>query len=369
MIKIIPPNNDFMKLSKKFALIDIRSPKEFMDGHIIGAKNIPLFSNTERTIIGKIYKQDGRKNAIKEGIKIVSPHAATFIDKIEKVADNKTVILYCARGGMRSKSVSMLLDIFQYTVYLLEGGFKAFKNYLRAAAKEKKNIILLGGKTGSQKTKFLQELKKQGEQVLDLEKLANHKGSVFGALGEAEQPTQQQFIINTLTAFITNSSEKRIWIEQEAHKIGNLFIPQEIWQQMVNSPIIYLEIELSKRIENLIKDYGSFNKNLLKDCIKRLESKIGSERTKKINHHIEMNNQKEVVKLLLEHYDKFYNRTIEQNSDKKYFKIILSNRLLSNKSDLQQTSLEQTHLEQTGLDQMNLDQIIAQANMMENKCM
>ena len=348
MVKLISANNNFMELLKKFALIDVRSPKEFMNAHIPGAKNVPLFSDTERAIIGKIYKQDGRNNAIKEGIKIVAPQTTGFIDKIEKIAKNRTVILYCARGGMRSKSVAMLLDIFGYTVYLLEEGFKGFKSYLRTAAQIEKKIILLGGKTGSQKTKFLQELKKQGAQVLDLENLASHKGSVFGALGEANQPTQQQFIINILTEFIKNDSEQIIWIEQEAHKIGNLFIPEEIWQQMAKAPIIYIEMELSKRVENLIKDYGSFHKMILKGCIKKLEGRLGSERTKKIICLIDSGNKEEVTKLLLEYYDKLYNRTVEQNHDKKYFKVSLSN---------------QSNL------QLDLAKIIAQAHKIENRCM
>jgi tRNA 2-selenouridine synthase len=187
--------SEFLDLCKVFSAIDVRSEKEYGHGHIPGAVNLPLFSDEERVVIGTIYKNSGREASVLKGLEIAGPKLAGFVKKLHKITDQKDILVHCWRGGMRSESMAWLFGQAGYKAHVLEGGYKAYRRFIREELSRPLTYIILGGLTGSGKTELLHMLGRAGEQILDLEKLACHKGSVFGGLGQPGQPANEQFEI------------------------------------------------------------------------------------------------------------------------------------------------------------------------------
>jgi len=202
-------------LARKHQVLDVRTPKEFEQGHIPGAINLPLFTNEERVIVGTIYKQQGRQPAILKGLELVGPKMKDIIETVSKIENRGCFLLHCWRGGMRSSSVAWLLSIYGIKVYTLKGGYKFYRRNVLETFEAKKNIVVLGGKTGSAKTYILKKLEEKGEQVIDLEALAKHKGSSFGSLGETQPPSQEQFENLLADKLKSVSPEKICWIEMK----------------------------------------------------------------------------------------------------------------------------------------------------------
>ncbi len=218
---------DFFNLSKDIPVIDVRSPKEFETGHIPGAHNIPIFSNEERAIVGTKYKQEGREPAILVGLEIVGSKLKSFANTARKLSKNNQLLVHCWRGGMRSSSMAWLFEMVGIKTFILEGGYKAFRNYGKSQLAASKKLIILGGLTGSGKTETLLKIKEKGEQVVDLEGLAHHKGSAFGSLGQKPQLPNEQFENNLIYEWLTLDITKSIWLEDESHSIGSNWIPNE----------------------------------------------------------------------------------------------------------------------------------------------
>lgn len=309
---------DFLVLAQKHPVIDVRAPLEFKKGHIPGAYSIPLFSDDQRAVVGTLYKQKGKPEAIRVGLELVGPQLTQYIEQAHTICTatrSNILLVYCARGGMRSKSFCMLLATCGYTVYQLIDGYKGFKQHLRTQAEKPYTIILLGGKTGCGKTALLQELKQQGEQIIDLENLAHHKGSVFGGIHQPEQPTQEQFIVNCLSALITCDPKKSIWIEKESYKIGNLSIPSQLWNLMSTAPVVYIDIPRAQRLENSIAEYGTTTCETLKTCVQALVKKLGGARTQKLCAELDAGNVAAVATALLDYYDQTYTFNLEKNKN------------------------------------------------------
>jgi len=185
--------DDFLKEAAHLPVIDVRSPGEYDHAHIPHAINIPLFDNEERAKVGTRYKQVGKDSAVLLGLELVGPKLADFVKKARRLnLTGQEVLVHCWRGGMRSGSFAWLLNTAGIKARTLEGGYKAYRSQVLAAFAEPARMIY-GGKTGSGKTEILHELAKQGEQVIDLEALANHKGSSYGAIGQEPQPSSEQF--------------------------------------------------------------------------------------------------------------------------------------------------------------------------------
>lgn len=297
---------DFLKKRTNCPVFDVRSPAEYTHAHIPESINLPLFSDEERAIVGTIYKQKGREDAIKAGLEIIGPHITRLVDLVKDSTDQKEIICYCWRGGMRSKSVAMLLDFAGYKVNLLTGGYKAFKAFIRSESTKPRLFILLGGKTGSGKTEILSHLKNCGEQIIDLEGIAHHKGSGFGSLGQQKQPSQEQFIIDALLPLIYFSTEKPVWIEQEGRRLGEVNIPEELWNHMEQAPILLIDLPLHYRAQRLMQEYGQFNQTELLNCVQLLEKRLGGADTKRISEAIKNNDQQTALTLLIKHYDSSY---------------------------------------------------------------
>lgn len=312
----------FLALAMDYPICDVRTPDEFAEGHIPGAKNLPLFSNEERTKIGTTYKQTGSREAILQGLDFVGPKMRSLIESAEKISPERIILLHCWRGGMRSRSVAWLLGVAGFKVYLLQGGYKAFRQYARSLFEKEWRIHILSGYTGSGKTAILEALSHSGEQIIDLEKLAHHKGSSFGALGEAAQPSQQQFENELALALRQQKAQKPLWLEDESRKIGCRVIPKSLWEQMCVGKVFFLNMPLALRVQRLQKDYGSFPKEDLKSCVVRLKKRLGGLHTKQAVDALEKNDISVCTALLLKHYyDKTYLHGLSKRNPETIIKI------------------------------------------------
>ena len=244
----------FLSLSASHPVIDVRSPSEFSQGHIPGALNIPLFDDQERKVVGTAYKQVNKEAAMYLGLDFAGKKLVKLAKEGEKKAGReKTLLVHCWRGGMRSKSMVWLFETMGLTCYLLEGGYKSYRKLVHNAFEKPLNLVVVGGRTGSGKTDILYQLENAGEQVIDLEGLAHHKGSAFGALGEHPQPSTEQFENNLCQKLSGLDRQKITWIEDESRNVGKCVIPGEVYAQMKESRLLFLDISRELRASHLIK--------------------------------------------------------------------------------------------------------------------
>tara|TARA_B100000965_G_scaffold374312_1_gene365488 strand:- start:109 stop:1158 length:1050 start_codon:yes stop_codon:yes gene_type:complete len=310
----------------KGLLIDVRSPGEYYKGHMPNSINIPLFNNEERAIVGISYKQNGKREAIIKGLEIVENKLDNLISEFisaEKIyIKNKKLNssinrfkIYCARGGMRSKSIFWLLSKLNYSVMILNGGYKNYRRSVLNKFNESIKIIIIGGKTGTGKTKLLNNLRNKNYQIIDLEFLANHRGSTFGSLGMKEQPSNEHFenlIAENLYNFDKN---KEIYIEAESANIGKCRVPYELFKQMKESPRIEIIRSETDRINELVSTYSIYSKIELINSIKRITKRLGHERTKLAIKSVESANWVDVCKAVLEYYDKCYEYELKEKNN------------------------------------------------------
>ncbi|MCW3086213.1 MAG: tRNA 2-selenouridine synthase [Bacteroidetes bacterium] len=309
--------NEFLKLSETYPILDVRTPAEFEHGHIPGAVNIPLFDNEERKTIGTLYKQEGKQPAILKGLELVGPKMHRFISDVMKIPNTGTFLFHCWRGGMRSSSMAWLFETYGFKCITLKGGYKQFRNHVLKSFAEQKEIIVVGGKTGSGKTLILHELQKQGEQIIDLEQLAHHKGSSFGAFGEEKQLTQEQFENNLATAFSKIDPAKKCWLEDESRKIGINVLPAGLWEQMRAAKVICIDLPLEERVNYLIKEYGKFSKAELIAATQRITRHLGHLQAKVAVDAIEEGDLATACSISLNYYDKTYSFGLDKREKEK----------------------------------------------------
>ena len=307
----------FMGMGIEHPILDVRTPAEFEQGHIYGAINFPLFDNEERVIIGTLYKQEGREKAIIRGLDLVRPKIGLFVERAKELNKTGTYLVHCWRGGMRSGSLSWLLEMYGFKVYTLKGGYKSFRKFVLNSFIVPRSVTVLGGNTGSGKTAVLDELKKRNEQVIDLEKLASHKGSSFGSLGEEKQPTQEQFENDLAAELHSCNPQKKIWIEDESRMIGKKVIPGGLWEQMRAANVLFLDIPFKERTAYLTKEYGKYNKADLKNAIERITKRLGPEQTKLALESLENKDISTVCEICLHYYDKAYQHGINKRDKRK----------------------------------------------------
>ena len=297
---------------KKGPLIDIRSPKEFDQGHWPGATNIPLFSDNERALIGTAYKKKGRSKAILLGLQITKPKLSKLKSILENTFNQNpsgvNLRIYCWRGGLRSASIGWFANVLRLNPVILNGGYKSYRRWVLSEFDKEWPINLIGGKTGSGKTSLLLNLKKKGISVIDLEGLANHKGSSFGGLGLPDQPTSEQFenlIAENLNLSLKNRS-KQIWIEAESASLGKCRIPNGFFAQMKDALVIEISRTKSERIKALVKEYSKHSKRDLELATQRISKRLGPQRTVKAIDSIKNENWEEACISMLDYYDKCY---------------------------------------------------------------
>jgi tRNA 2-selenouridine synthase len=313
MVKQLPLS-EFLEKAKTTVVVDVRTPLEFQQGHIPGAFNIPIFSNEERVIVGTTYKQQGKQPAILLGFELTGPKWAEFIKEAERIAPDKKILVHCWRGGMRSGALAWAFDLYGFEVSTLKGGYKTFRRSGIDSFSNTYPFTILSGSTGCAKTKTLREMKALGEQVIDLEDLAQHQGSSFGSMGKMIQPSQEQFE-NLLGLELQRMDlSKRIWLEDESVTIGKRVIPKPIWEQMRKAPIIKMEIPKEERIDFLNEDYGTLDKVFLKESVLRIAKRLGPLETKLTLQAIDEGKMKDFINQVLVYYDKTYQKGLNNRA-------------------------------------------------------
>lgn len=297
---------EFIDLSDKLPVIDVRSPGEYKKGHIPGSFNIPLFDDNERSEVGKKYKQVSREAAVYAGLEFAGIKLVSLIKQAKKIAGKKEILIHCWRGGMRSENMAWLFSVAGMKPYILTGGYRAYRQYIRGKLSENRKIVILGGKTGSGKTEILYEMEKLGQQIIDLEGLANHKGSAFGALGQEIQPTTEQFTNNLFDVWKDLDPNRSVWIEDESKKIGAVSIPEELYEKMNQAPVIVVEMKKELRIKRLVKEYSFFDSQLLEGSIIKIQKKLGGLNTRECIKAVREKKFARAIDISLTYYDKAY---------------------------------------------------------------
>ncbi len=317
MAKILLPE-EFLQNSKEGQIIDVRTPAEFEKGHIPGAFNIPLFSDEQRAVVGTIYKKQGKEKAVLKGLEFVGPQMKNMVLKAKKISDGKSLYIHCWRGGMRSSSMAWLFETAGIECYLLKDGYKAYRNSFHELL-EKSNwkFIVIAGPTGSGKTAILDNLKSMGEQVLDLEGLAHHKGSAFGSLGELPQPTNEQFENDIHHEFREFDTDKPVWVEGESKSIGRSFIPDDLFELLARADTVHVNPEPEYRVKRLVDDYARFSKEDLIASFQKISKRLGGVRTQNALSAVENGEFDVAVRIALEYYDKTYKHAIDKRSGRK----------------------------------------------------
>jgi tRNA 2-selenouridine synthase len=302
--------NKFLEKSRSVPVADVRTPAEFARGHIPGAVNLPLFTNEERSIIGTLYLRRGSNEAMLKGLELIGPRMKDFADEGIKLAANRLVILYCWRGGMRSNSMAWLFNTVGIKANTLAGGYKAFRHAVHEYFTRFFNLVVVGGMTGSGKTDVLEELERAGCQVIHLERLASHKGSVFGSIGMPIQPTTEHFENLLFSELFKLNPGKAIFVEDESLAIGKIFIPKSFYAQMSSGYFIHLLVPVEQRIRRLLMAYTNGDHNQLIESVKRLEKRLGRENAARIIDFIQKGELNKSVEIILRYYDKIYNRSM-----------------------------------------------------------
>lgn len=306
---------EFLELSGIIPVVDVRSPSEFKAGHIPGAFNIPLFDDKEREAVGTKYKKEGRIPAILEGLKHSGPALEGKLEQALKIAKNNKLLLHCWRGGMRSEAMAWLFSLGGIEVKVLEGGYKSYRRHILGCLDEKRKMIVLGGMTGSSKTHILRCLKSKGQQILDLEQLANHKGSAFGALGQQPQPSTEHFANLLFTECIKLNRNQPLWIEDESRNIGSVFIPDGFYINMQETPAVVLVMDTKTRLPRLMTEYSAFPKESLKASLIKISRRLGGDMTSSAIDAVENGDLAKAIEIVLYYYDKAYMYGLKKKKD------------------------------------------------------
>jgi tRNA 2-selenouridine synthase len=308
---------DFLELNKKIKLIDVRSPTEYDQGHIPTAINYPLFTDEERKAIGTAYKREGKEMAVLKGLKLIGKNLDRFAEGLLNLSKNEELVFHCWRGGMRSSSVGWLSNLVGIKTIILKGGYKSYRQFIKEFMKNSSfRIKILGGPTGSKKTILLNKLKELGEQIIDLEALAHHKGSAFGFLGELEQPSVEQFENNLFEALWRLDPLKTIWIENESKSIGRVYIPDEFWQKMNEAPITFIDFEKEDRIQFLVEEYSKFGNKSLEAAFEKIVKRLGGQNLKLALKYLAEENYYAAADVALTYYDKAYKNSLSKQKGK-----------------------------------------------------
>ena len=298
---------EFWRRSADLAVLDVRSPGEFEQGHIPGAINLPLFDNQERADVGTIYKNSGRDAAVLRGLKFAGQKMAELVVQAREVTQgSKSVLVHCWRGGMRSEAVAWLLKTAGMQPTLLSGGYKSFRKFVRQQIELDWPLCMISGLTGAGKTRILQLLADAGEHVLDLEGLANHRGSAFGGISQPDQPTTEQFENQLFVSLQRCKSATRIWVEDEGNRIGTVVVPTNFYRAMRHAPAIFLQSSVQQRVRNLMVDYGELPTIDLEDSIKKIRKRLGNQHAAEALTSLRTGNVERAIEIVLDYYDKTY---------------------------------------------------------------
>ncbi|HRI80206.1 MAG TPA: tRNA 2-selenouridine(34) synthase MnmH [Cyclobacteriaceae bacterium] len=306
------PIADFLNLRNQLPIIDVRSEGEYGEGHMRGAVNIPLLNDEGRIVVGTTYKNNGQQEAIREGFRQVGPRLPEIIEATEKIADRKEVLVHCWRGGMRSSNFCQFLGMARIKSHSLEGGYKSYRQFAQQVYHVPYKIILLGGCTGSGKSEILQALADQGEQILDLEKLANHRGSAFGGLLMPPQPTTEQFQNDLFEELLKLDISRQVWVEDESLAIGKVYIPKEFWTPMHDGPLVQMDVSKDIRVQRLVDEYGAADRDEFLSIMGKVTKKLGGQHYQQAKEKLLQGDLFATIEILLTYYDKAYLGSIDR---------------------------------------------------------
>ncbi len=295
-------------------ILDVRSPGEYEQGHIPGSVSLPLLDNEARRQVGICYKQAGRDRAVELGFALVGPKIAGFIQQARDLAPEGRLSLYCWRGGMRSGAMAWALELAGFEVATLQGGYKGFRRWGREQLSEHQNLLVVGGMTGTGKTLVLAALAARGEQVLDLEGLAHHRGSSYGNLGLPPQPTNEQFWNEVMWRWAGFQRQRPVWLEAESKRIGICRIPDELFEQMERAPLVVLRRPLPERLDILLAVYGGLATTDLVAATQRIHKRLGGLRTQQAVAAIQQGQLRDALELILGYYDRTYHYDLNRRA-------------------------------------------------------
>ena len=296
----------------------MRSENEFADDHIPSSINLPVLNNKERTIIGTQYKENSFE-ARKQGAALINNNISKIIKKNLFEKKDK-VLIYCWRGGLRSLSLYLVLKQIGFDVEILEDGYKSYRRHVVQFFEdeiEQFNFNQIKGVTGVGKTLFLKNLEKS-TQVLDLEGIANHKGSILGDIPKFKQPNQKMFETKLFEKLESLNRKKKIWVEAESIKIGKLNIPSRLWKKMDEGISVKLKSTVDERVKFILKDYKYFTKEpeLMSNAMLVLKKIIRKDDYRVIEENLKNGDYMSFVKSLINHhYDKAYKKTRSEMDD------------------------------------------------------
>jgi tRNA 2-selenouridine synthase len=311
---------EFVNMAKDTPVLDVRSPDEYEKGHIPGAVSFPLFDNHERAEIGTLYKQAGQEAAIERGMSMVQPRIQEMYREGLSHARDGKLLVHCWRGGKRSESVASMLAISGMQVATLDRGYKAFRGWVLEQFSIRYPIRIIGGATGSGKTEILHKIGTLGQRTLDLEGLADHRGSSFGRLGATRQVRPAQFE-NDMAWSLYFSEGEPLWVEDESRSIGSLYIPIDFWEQMDAATVYYVQLPYEVRIRRLIQDYAHFSTEELTASVQRIARRLGGARTAEVLKAIEAGDVDTSVRILLDYYDTSYGHATKRRPPEKVIRI------------------------------------------------
>lgn len=300
---------------KNWTLIDVRTPAEFADEAIPGAINIPLLLDDERIDVGTAYKQVSPEKAKELGIEAIAKRLPGIFKEVQAISNKGRLVFYCARGGMRSGSIAALFTALGYKCWKLDGGYRSYRNYiLEEIPKLNEGIkyIVLHGKTGIGKTKVLQQLEAKGYNVLDLEKMADHKGSFFGALCEARPQSQKRFESLVFDYLNTNKPDY-VLAESESKRIGNVYVPESIFDSLSQGEHLMLETTIKTRVNIILEDYADANSEDMLKCIEKVGRYADKKDYEEYLKLFQDNKLAELSEILMvKYYDPLYQKSIDK---------------------------------------------------------
>lgn len=302
-------------------LVDVRSPAEFAETTIPGAINVPIFSNAERAEVGTLYKQVGRKDARRRGIEIVAPKIPQMLDLVEAARDldSPPAVVFCWRGGQRSLAVTSFLNLAGIPARQLAGGHKAFRRHVIDYFEQADfgRVLVLRGLTGVGKTLLLQQLDPQEYPVVDLEGLANHRGSAFGGLGLGEQPGQKMFEARLWDRLQECREAGYLLTEGESRHIGRLVVPPRFHAAMQEEVSLWVEADLDYRVKVILDDYPARDDltAAFEPPLKALKERLGKAAISELLDLLHARKWQELTRrLMIDYYDPLYMHTCPERS-------------------------------------------------------
>ena len=299
----------------KGPLVDVRSPGEFEKGHWPGAINVPLFNDEERAAVGTAYKQQGRTPAIHLGLELTGPKLSSLARQLDNLRQQGEPRIYCWRGGMRSASVAWLAQQIDLKPRLLQGGYKSYRRWAQSRFEQIWPLRVMGGRTGTGKTDLLLAMAARGAAVVDLEGLANHRGSSFGGLGLPDQPSTEHYE-NQLAEALDQHQRRgatAIWLEAESIQVGRCRIPKALFDQMQEAPVLEIQRDLGERVNQLVQVYGHQGGAALAEATERISRRLGPQRTKEALEAIAREDWATACRATLDYYDRCYDHELARS--------------------------------------------------------